>query len=234
MVKKPSGFTHPYVKGITTLFKENADPSNSVPMKQYMRNQFEFFGITSVPRRELCKKYFNSVPIPPYSEMETIVKQLWELPWRELQYFAIDFMVKYKKQWSVNDGALLEYLVTNKSWWDTVDFIASHVAGPWFKKYPEKIPALSGKWNRSNNIWLQRMSLLYQLKYKSETDLHLLVQYISSLKESKEFFVQKAIGWVLREYSKTNPSWVKRFLKSTTLQPLSTREALKVMMRKNT
>ena len=132
-----------------------------------------------------------------------------------------------KKLWVKQDIQLFEKLIVEKSWWDTVDYLANHIIGPWFKKYPESIPAITSRWNKSKNIWLQRSSLLFQLKYKKETDTALLKSYILNLVGSKEFFVKKAIGWVLREYSKTNGDYVRKFVKDHPLQPLSAKEALK-------
>lgn len=223
---------HPYNTGIQNIFQNNSNSENALPMKAYMRNQFEFFGIKSMPRRELSVAYLKSKPLPEADELKKMVKELWKLPERELQYFAIELLIKSKKQWTSSDADFHLYLITHKSWWDTVDFLAGHIVGPWFKLYPGQIKPVTGSWNRSENIWLQRMSLLFQLKYKKETDTVLLTKYIQHLSRSKEFFVQKAIGWVLREYSKTNPAWVKKFLKENELMPLSKREAMKVMERK--
>jgi 3-methyladenine DNA glycosylase AlkD len=151
------------------------------------------------------------------------------MPERDFQYFAVELLMKCKKQWNKNDIRLFEKLIINKSWWDTVDFIANQVTGPWFKLYPDQIVPVTGKWNKSKNIWLQRMSLLFQLKYKKETDTELMFEYICHLSGSEEFFVQKAIGWVLREYSKTNPGIVKKFISENDLKPLSKREGLKII-----
>ena len=222
---------HPYIKDLYKELNKKRDPEVAVPMKKYMRNQFEFFGIKSEERRLLCKDYMNSKPLPTGGELRAIVSELWTLPERDFQYFAIELLMKCKKQWNEQDIVLFEQLIVNKSWWDSVDYLANHVTGPWFRKYPKHIKKITGRWNKSDNIWLQRMSLLFQLKYKKETDLSLLFRYIKNLSESREFFVQKAIGWILREYSKTDPEAVLGFLKENELKPLSRREAMKVIER---
>ncbi|MBS1655677.1 MAG: DNA alkylation repair protein, partial [Bacteroidetes bacterium] len=119
------------------------------------------------------------------------------------------------------------YCITHKSWWDSVDQMASDCTGPFFLMYPELTKEVTGKWNRSNNIWLQRSSILFQKAYRVKTDTALLTKYILYCKGSDEFFVRKAIGWALREYSKTDPGWVVKFCKQNKLHPLSHREALK-------
>jgi 3-methyladenine DNA glycosylase AlkD len=224
-------FMHPYIKGLHHEFRKKRNAENAASMKQYMRNQFDFFGLKSVDRRTLCKLYMLTLPLPEGRELHKIVIELWALPERDFQYFAIELLMKCKKQWDEKDISLFEKLIVNKSWWDTVDYLANQVVGPWFRKYPQHIKPVTNRWNQSDNIWLQRMSLLFQLKYKDDTDYDLLFRYIKNLSGSGEFFVQKAIGWVLREYSKTDPDAVLNFLKLNELKPLSRREAVKVIER---
>ena len=155
------------------------------------------------------------------------MKEAWQLPEREWQYFALELLAHYKKQWRISTVKIIEYCIIHKSWWDTVDGIADVWAGEYFKLFPQQITSITGKWNQSENMWLQRCSLLFQKKYKGKTDTKLFSKYIKHLSSSKEFFIRKAIGWALREYAKTNPSWVKNFVESNELSPLSKREALK-------
>lgn len=113
------------------------------------------------------------------------------------------------------------------SWWDTIDVIAPKILGSWFKRYPEHIKPTITRWLKSDNIWLQRSCVLFQLKYKEKTNTQLLSSVIDQLKDSKEFFLRKSIGWVLREYAKTDAEFVKDFVNSRELSPLSRREATK-------
>jgi 3-methyladenine DNA glycosylase AlkD len=218
---------HPYIEILSKEYRLNAVSARSVPMKRYMRNQFEFYGISSPERKAISSEFIKNHPVKDVNELHEIVEALWKLPQREYQYFAIDLLSKNTKMLTENDAPFLEKLIVEKSWWDTVDSLAGHVTGPWFRIYPDQIKTITGRWNRSENIWLQRMSLLFQLKYKKETNTILLAKYIKHLSKSKEFFVQKAIGWILREYSKTNPEWVKVSVREYTLAPLSKREAIK-------
>ncbi len=219
----------PYIKDLYKILDKKRNRENAIAMKKYMREQFDYFGIKMEARRTLCKLYMNSRPLPEGKELRDIAWELWQMTERDFQYFAIELLMKCKKQWKETDIRLFEKLITNKSWWDTVDFIANQVTGPWFKKYPDQIVPLTGRWNKSNNIWLQRMSLLFQLKYKKETDIDLMFKYIRNLSDSEEFFVQKAIGWVLREYSKTDSEAVRIFISETKLKPLSRREGLRLI-----
>lgn len=222
---------HPFVTGIQTLYKRHSDPERAIPMKAYMRNQFDFIGINATLRRDLGRGYMKRMPMPPAADYPEVVRQLWALPERDFQYFAIEFAMKYKKWWGPGDIVLFEEMITAKSWWDTVDYITSKLVGPWFRSHPGKMGPITGRWNRSDNFWLQRVSLIFQLTYKDATDKDLLGRYILRLSESDEFFVQKAAGWALRQYSKHNPEWVTAFVQSHMLKPLTRREALKVVSR---
>jgi 3-methyladenine DNA glycosylase AlkD len=214
---------------LETEFKNNANPAIAQGQKAYLRNQFEFWGLTSTARRELQKPFFVKAYLPLKNELHNLVKTLWLKSQREYQYFAQELAFKYIKQLEKEDIALFEFMVTHKSWWDTVDFIANTLMGAYFKKYPDQREVYVQKWLLSGNIWLQRSAVLFQLKYKQELDKELLASTIIALLPSKEFFINKAIGWVLREYSRTNPAWVLEFVNATELQPLSRREALRLM-----
>jgi 3-methyladenine DNA glycosylase AlkD len=110
--------------------------------------------------------------------------------------------------------------------------LATNVVGPLLKRNPERIPECVEKWRNHNSMWLNRTSILFQLKYKKELDTDLLADIISQFSTSKEFFIQKAIGWILRDYSRVNPVWVQQFVDSHSLKPLSVREATRLMKKK--
>lgn len=217
---------HSYTKGLAALFKENADTEQAAGAKAYMRNQFEYFGLKAPLWRKLFKDY-SKTGKPPFAEVVSVVKELYEQEEREMQYAAVELLALYKKEWDKDVIKLIEFIIATKSWWDTVDHAASELTGPYFKLFPAEIKKVTGKWNRSNNIWLQRSSIMFQKVYREKTDTALLSQYILHLRHSDEFFVQKAIGWALRQYAYTDAKWVKDFVKKNKLAPLSQREALK-------
>lgn len=216
-----------YLLPLEKILQQHADITRAAGAKAYLLNQFESYGIVMAERRKLCKDFIKRNPLPDIAEVENIVKQAWQLPEREWQYFAIELLAHYKKQWTPSTIKIMEYGITHKSWWDTVDAIADAWAGEYFKLFPQQMKAVTAAWNVSENIWLQRSSLMFQKKYKQQTDAVLLATYIQHLSQSKEFFIRKAIGWALREYAKTDPGWVKDFVEANELSPLSRREALK-------
>ena len=216
-----------YVHKVVSDFRKQAYPDIALYMKAYMKNKFEFLGIKSPDRRTISKSALSKDFLPAVEQIWPSIYTFWDLPEREFQYFAMELIAKYKK--SVNKDWIKNYenLIISKSWWDTVDFIAATLVGHYFKVFPDMIKTVTGAWMQSGSIWLQRTCLIFQLKYKDEVDTELLTSFIKELCVSKEFFIAKAIGWSLREYSKRNPSWVLDFVQKNTLQPLSKREALK-------
>lgn len=219
--------TGEYLAGIEKLFQEKKNPAKAISMKAYMRNQFEFFGLTSPERKALSKSFLYDYGLPPDKEIPMLVGQLWELPQREFQYFGMELLRKRIKYMDKNFIRFLEELIIRKSWWDTIDYMAANLVSVHFQRFPGHIKPVLSRWMDSENIWLQRSCLLFQLKFKQKTDLKLLYALIKRLKESDEFFIQKAIGWILREYSKTNPEEVAAYVSTNELKPLSRREALK-------
>ena len=218
---------HPYVVSLKTLFDQNADPVRAAPMKKYMRDQFEYLGIKTPQNALLQKEFYREHGLPELSELDEVVHDLWSLPEREFQYVGMGLLGKFEKQLPAEFIDTVEYLIVTKSWWDTVDAIASHTVGTHFKRFPRIRERYLKKWRTSKNIWLRRTAILFQLGYKKDTDFELLAEIIQENLGSAEFFINKAIGWALRQYAYTDPNAVRKFVKSTALHPLSRREAMK-------
>lgn len=209
-------------------FKYNANEEQALPMAQYMKNQFPFLGLARPVRNQIQREFLKAGRKLPDINWE-FVFHCWELPEREYQYLAIDYLNTCTRLLQPKDMPGLVSLISNKSWWDTVDLIAGRLIGEICLKYPELRDAYVLNWAVSDNIWLARTAILFQLKYKEYTDTKLLAQIIWLNHNSREFFISKAIGWILREYSKTDKGWVKNFINNNPLQPLSVREGSKYL-----
>lgn len=219
-----------FIKTLSTEFEANADSKIALQQSAYLRDQFSFYGMKTPIRRAVQKPFLVKAYLPPKDNLESLVRMLWNKPQREYHYFAQELVEKYTKQFEEKDIILLEFMVLHNSWWDTIDFIAPKLIKAYFKKFPNQRDGQLKKWLSSNNFWLQRSCLIFQLLEKDKTDVILLKHVIESLLGSKEFFINKAIGWVLRDYSRTNPKWVMEFVENTKLHPLSAREALRLML----
>jgi len=212
------------IKSLEKEFNKHSNPSIAKSQKAYMRNQFEFIGLTANKRREIQKKFFQNLEI---NDLNKFIYKLWNLNGRDYQYLAQELLYSNHKKFKAEDIQLIEYMIINKPWWDTIDFLSPKILGKYFKLYPEEIEKNTQKWILSNNIWLKRSAILFQLKYKETLNTDLLYRIIVPLSNSKEFFINKAIGWILREFGKTNKEWVINFVKKNKLSNLSVREALK-------
>lgn len=218
---------HPYVTSLKSLFEQNANPAQAAPMKKYMRNQFEYLGIKSPQFKLLMKDFLAENGTPPIKDLNIVLRDLWSLPQREFQYAAVGLLGRSEKELPARFIKTIEYLLITKSWWDTVDTISGGTLGIHFRRFPEVRAAYLAKWRVSGNFWLRRACILFQLNYKKETDFALLREIICENLDSEEFFINKAIGWSLRQYARVDPQAVRNFVKSTPLHPLSRREAMK-------
>ncbi|WP_042167000.1 DNA alkylation repair protein [Paenibacillus gorillae] len=216
-----------YIEALEQWLRKHANPEQAVPMQAYMRNQFPFLGLKSPERVELVKSFWKEHGVPKGEELLTAAVELWSLPEREFHYTALNLLDKRKKTAEISDIKVLGKLIVEHSWWDTVDILAAHSIGSLLRKYPELVSDYTERWIQSDNMWLRRTALLYQLRYKESTDTERLFRYMESCKHEEEFFIRKAIGWALREYAKSDEEAVVRYVQGAGLSPLSVKEALK-------
>lgn len=221
-----------YFSPLSHAFEKHADPVIAAGAKAYMRNKSEFYGLPSPLRKQLLKEFVAQSGYPPNEKLEEMVHFAWDQPQREWQYITMEIVEKSTKKAEKSLINLTEWMITNKSWWDTVDFIAPNIAGILFKKYPDIKSHYIENWMQSGNLWLQRSCLIHQLRYNSTSDRALLFNLCERLADHPDFFIRKAIGWSLRQYSKAFPQAVIDFVNAHELSNLSRKEALKVIMRK--
>lgn len=210
---------------LLAILTREADPERSVPMKAYMKHRFDYLGISKPRLAKICKPLFKNAGA---EEVDwRFVEQCWANPHRELQYCALEYLKTMQKKLTPQDIPHLKKLITEKSWWDTAD-VLDRIVGGIALVYPETNAVLLD-WSNSGNIWLRRVAIDHQLLRKDKTDTALLEQIICNNLEQKEFFINKAIGWALRDYSKTNPEWVRAFIERyrSRMAKLSIREAEK-------
>ena len=215
---------HPLV----AAFEAAKNPEYALKIQAYLKDCAEFYGIKSEVRRNCFKTWWTENKALPFDDALDLVEAWYAEPYRELHYSAIDLLGKYAQNWPEDMLPFIEKLVVTHAWWDTVDHLEGQVIGPFLRKFPHLMSPVSEQWSQSDNIWLQRLSITFQLHYKQKTDFGLMKRNILALADSKEFFVRKAIGWALRQYGRTAPDDVLAFVSATPqLSGLSRREALK-------
>ena len=204
-----------------------ASPDDAVAMKAYMKNKFEFLGVKTPARRKLAKTFFKQQTDSVIDW--NFINEAWKNPYRELQYTALDYLEIRKKLLTPSDLPRLKKLAQTKSWWDTIDFL-DRLVGSIIARFPETKEIIVA-WSCDEDIWLRRLAIDHQLLRKEKTDTELLENILVNNLGQTEFFINKAIGWALRDYSKTNADWVRDFIEQhrEEMSALSIREGSKYL-----
>ena len=212
----------PDIGAIALALQDVADPARRAPMAAYMRDQFEFLGIGTPARRAATKQIYKGMKSHSADEFITMARALWDYPEREYQYAALDLLAMHADKLDVGHLPSLMGLAQSKSWWDTVDAIASVVGKVLRPRHDGMDQAIARE-----NMWVRRIALLHQLGWGDQTDRDRLFSYALMRAHEKEFFIQKAIGWALRDYARHAPQALRKFISAEKgrLSPLSYREA---------
>jgi 3-methyladenine DNA glycosylase AlkD len=218
------------VQELIDSLTKKSDPSRALEMAAYMKNRFVFLGVSAPDRRAFQNDWMKKYASELASNYRMIVEELYEQDYRELHQAGIDVFIKFSKGKMVeNDSELIRHLLVTHSWWDSVDTVSKCILGGFLKQFPTKIQEVIEVHSTDENMWLNRSAILFQLGYKEKTNFELLKALCIQHKHSNEFFIQKAIGWALREYSKVDGQAVLNFVNSTPLKPLSQREAIRLI-----
>jgi 3-methyladenine DNA glycosylase AlkD len=191
-----------------------------------------YFGVTAPLQNRLFRSVFAAHPLASFEQWYDTILRLWrKARCREERYAAIALSGhrRYRAYQTLDALPLYEELIVTGAWWDLVDGLASHQVGGLLRSYPEVMREIMLAWSRDPDLWKRRTAILCQLGFKSSTDEELLFDCILANLADRQFFIRKAIGWALREYAKTDPDAVRRFLGKhwSELSPLSRREAEK-------
>jgi len=212
---------------LLNILRDNSDAVQAEKMSAYMKNRFSFLGIPKPKLKDLIKPFLKATAKSPLDW--DAVYTLWDTDFREAQYVALEYLEKHRKQLIPEDIDRLRRLIVTHSWWDTVDSIDALVGDLILRDESVKSAVL--KWAEDENLWLRRTAIDCQQSFKEKTDTELLEKVIVLNLKSKEFFINKAIGWSLREYSKTDSGWVISFVDRhrDSMAPLSIKEALRLI-----
>ena len=197
-------------------------------MSKYMLNKFEYIGIKTPERRKIFKNFFKEYKNEEKIDWE-FVNKCWKNKHREFQYIAADYLKNMKDKLTIDDIPKLKQLVLEKSWWDTIDNLDMTIGALALKD--SNVNKILLEWSLDENIWLRRIAIDHQLLRKDKTNTELLSKILKNNLGQTEFFINKAIGWALRDYSKTNPEWVRNFIEENreNMAKLSIKEASKYL-----
>lgn len=208
------------------MFEMSHNQMNQAPMERYMRNQFPFLGLKTPQRKAESKDYIKASKKLSMQEVFTEIADLYRRDEREYQYVAIDIAYANVKRLSFEDLQHLTQYIQIKSWWDTVDTWRK-VFGTYVVIHPEQKEDVFNLFYKHDNFWMRRVAIILQLLEKDTLDTNLLTKAITYDLDTDEFFIQKAIGWALRNYSKFDPAWVGQFVASHNLSKLAFKEGTK-------
>ena len=211
---------------LITELEEKRNELLAVSMERYMQDKFRFLGVRGATRTEIYKKYFPEARKSKAIDWD-FIENCWNKEEREFQYVVVYYLKAMQRFLKREDISRLKYLIVTKSWWDTVDLLAKVVGSLVIRI--EGYDQIMLEWSKDSNIWLRRVAILYQLSHKDKVDEQILDKILVNNLGDNEFFINKAIGWALRDYSKFNPEWVREFIKKNkeNMANLSIREASK-------
>ena len=221
-----------FVAGLRFSIESRFNPRIASEMSAYMRNQFEFAGVNAPARTEILREVSSRFGKPTQSQIIKVMRMLWELDEREYQMLACEFLNKNKKVLSASFVSThVKYFITHKSWWDSVDSLRPAIG--YVVSENRELDKVIFNWIESDNKWLVRSALIHQLVLKDKVDASKLFKLCEKRQSDSEFFIAKAVGWALRDYSYVDPTAVKKFIKShSNLTPLAKREGMKAINRK--
>lgn len=215
-------------ENIKVKFEEKADSTQAQMLKKYMRNQFDFYGLHSPTRRNCYHEFLKQEKHKKEIDWQ-LLNEAWDDKYRESQYFVCDYLIAMQKYLTYDDMPKIERFVRSKQWWDTIDSLIKPIGSLGLRD--NRIDALMLKWSQDSDLWIRRVAIEHQLLRKDKMNVKLLEQILLNNLNSDEFFINKAIGWALRDYSKTNPNWVKSFIyqNQDNLASLSIKEGSKYL-----
>lgn len=216
---------------IKLQFEAKANAVRAGQMKAYMKDRFEYYGVMAPERKEIVKQVFDQWAWQGDQAFKIFFEQCWSSDFREFNYVALDVALKYLKHMNSSWVSFYEPYIARDSWWDTVDFLSPSIIGLLVIKEPDTQIQLMKKWIASDNMWNRRSALIMQLKYAKSTNFDILKSMISDQSTSKEFFIQKAAGWALRQYSRVDPIGVSSFISKYQLPPLTKREGMRLILK---
>jgi 3-methyladenine DNA glycosylase AlkD len=226
------GADHALIEALREVLRARADPAKAEPMRAYMKSAMPYLGVQQAGQRAACREVLPAATLTTYEAWRDTLLALWRTArYREEWYVGMTLAGdrRYARYQTLETLPVYQELIVSGAWWDVVDALASHRVGGLLRAHGDPVKEEMREWARDSNLWLRRAAILCQLGSKDRTDTALLRDCIEPNLVDKDFFMRKGTGWALREYAKTDPEWVRGFIRehAARLSPLSVREATK-------
>lgn len=230
------------VEAVRPALEAIADPDKAGPMAAYMKHKGAYLGVQKPARAAAQRALFKAHPLEDAPAFLGAVAAIWDrAEYREERYVALDLLALQRYRRFLDPAALglIERLIVEGAWWDLVD-ACSGPLGVVVRAAPGPMKAEMRRWAADRDLWKRRSAMIFQLKYKAETDFELLCTNILTALEApgldspladkdQRFYIAKAAGWSLRQYARTAPEAVLDWVRAheARLPTLTRREALK-------
>lgn len=221
---------HNLIISVRLALASSSDMQNAIQMQKYMKSAMPYRGVNAPAQRKIYTEALKKYPVLSFVQYLEIISELWNnAEYREERYAAFYIADRYKKYQTMEAVPLYRSMIISGAWWDLVDGIATHLMGKLLEKYPQEMKTILCGWIDDNNLWIRRTAILSQNRLKDKTDWEMLKSFCEKSLHEQTFWIRKAIGWALREYSKTNPRAVRDFVEqySPQMSSVSLKEALK-------
>lgn len=188
-------------------------PERAVQEKRYLKSELEFLGASVWEIRRVVQAFLRGTVPLTHEGLVALVEALWAEPMHERRMAAVELLELQPKLLGPADLPLLERLLRESRTWALVDGLGGDVVGGILAASPEMVTPVLDRWATDPDFWIRRSSLLAELQpLRKGTDLGPFLRRADLMLEEREFFIRKAIGWVLREVGKRRPAEVTAWL----------------------
>ena len=204
----------PLARELEAALRAAGDPERAAGAKAYLKSDLEFLGVRAPPLRAVARAFLAEHPDIDRAALIALVQTLWKRPVYDLKAVAVALLERRTKDLVTGDLDLVEDLLRRSHTWALVDWLCTKVAAPLVEADPGAAAATLKRWSRDEDFWIRRSSLLAQLPAlrAGGGNFELFASFAARMVEEKEFFIRKAIGWVLRDVSRKRPDLAFGFL----------------------
>jgi len=203
---------HPLTTAIRAAYASAADPKQAPAMQKYMKSSLPYYGIKLPLQRKINRELFKLHPVKSFDEYVVVIRKLWDASYREERYAAIAVAEHFRPFITMEALPTYRMMIETGAWWDLVDGIAAHLIGELLCKHPVEMKIILKEWIKDSDLWIRRSAILAQLRFKTDTDSELLFEFCAKCLQEQSFWIRKAVGWSLRDYSKVAPEKVRAFV----------------------
>ena len=202
---------HPIINYIRQALQDQANLAQAPAMQAYMKSEMPYRGVKSAVQKQIQSAALKAYPVEGFADYISVIDTLWDAEYREERYAAIGVARRVKKFQTLEALPIYRMMIETGAWWDYVDSIAADLIGAILQRYPYEMKPELRAWIDDDHLWIRRSALLAQLRFKAETDERMLFEFCEKRLDESSFWIRKAVGWALREYSKTAPDAVRAF-----------------------